>query len=333
MVPAARPSLKAVRRTDFPPRPRRADEQRSQTPFPHARLIPVPGHGPEDVVFDAAGRAITGLETGAIIAVDLDTEVSTVLGNTGGRPLGLEMTADGRLIICDAHRGLLRMDCATGEIDELVRAVAGKPLVFCSNATAASDGAIWFTESTSRFTFEHYLGAVLEQRATGRLMRRDPDGSVQVLLDGLNFANGVTLTGDESAVIFAETMGPTLKRYDIASGAVTVLADNLPGYPDNLSRSANGRFWVAICNLRDNLLESLAPRPTWIRHGLWALPDRFKPEGVRTTWVMAFDEDGGLLADLQEPREDFHMATGVAERDGRLAVSSIKRDGLLVLDL
>lgn len=331
-MPAPKPSLKAVRRTDFPPRPKRADDQRSRTAFPQARLIPVPGHGPEDVVFDDAGRAITGLETGAIVAVDLDTSKTSVLGNTGGRPLGLEMLPDGRLIICDAHRGLLRMDCVTGEIEELVRTVQGKQLVFCSNATAGSDGTIWFTESTNRFTFEHYLGAVLEQRATGRLMRRDPDGSVHVLLDGLDFANGVTLTGDESAVIFAETMGPTLKRYDLASGEVTVLADNLPGYPDNVSRSADGRFWVAICNLRDKLLESLAPRPTWIRQALWALPDRFKPEGVRTTWVMAFGENGELLADLQEPRDDFHMVTGVAERGGRLVLSSIKRDGLLVLD-
>ncbi|WP_282597476.1 SMP-30/gluconolactonase/LRE family protein [Rhodococcus sp. DMU1] len=54
---------------------------------------------------------------------------------------------------------------------------------------------------------DHYVGALPERRGSGRLLRRDPDGSVPVVLDRLHFPNGITLTGDESTVLFAETGG------------------------------------------------------------------------------------------------------------------------------
>ncbi len=68
------------------------------------------------------------------------------------------------------------MDRASGQLTTLVESVDGRPLRFCSNVTETSDGTIYFTESTSAFHFEHFLGAVLEARGTGRLFRLDADG-------------------------------------------------------------------------------------------------------------------------------------------------------------
>ena len=64
------------------------------------------------------------------------------------------------------------------------------------------------------------MGAVLEARARGSLFRRDLDGTVLTLVPGLYFANGVTLTADDSALVFAETTG---------ARAVEVLADRTAG--------------------------------------------------------------------------------------------------------
>ena len=236
------------------------------------------------------------------------------------------------MLVCDAHEGLLRVDVASGEVETLVRLVADVPLRFCSNATAAADGTIWFTESTSRYDFEQYLGALLEHRASGRLFRRDPDGTVEVARDDLHFANGVTLTEDGSAVLFAETNAARISRLDIATGEVSVLVDNLPGYPDNLSRLRDGRFWVALVNPRDQGLERLATAPALVRKALWRIPDRLVPEGARTAWIMAFDESGEVIADHQDTRDDYHRVTGVAEHGGRLFAASPSHDGLLVLE-
>jgi sugar lactone lactonase YvrE len=332
-VPAvSKPPIDPVIRRDIPEPPARAKRKTSETPFPPARLVPLSGDAAEDAVSGGDGRVFTGVEGGRILRVDIDRQVEETVGDTGGRPLGLELLPGGRLLVCDSHRGLLRLDPETREIETLVAEVDDVPLRFCSNAAAASDGTIWFTQSSHRFGFEHHLGAILEHRPSGRLFRRDPEGAVELVRDDLHFANGVALTEDESAVLFAETGAARVSRLDVSTGEVTVIAENMPGYPDNLSRVRDGRFWVAIPNPRDAMLERLATSPPLLRKALWRVPDRVMPEGTRTTWVMQLDTEGNVIRDLQDDRRDFHMATGVDEHDGRVVVASVRHRALLVLD-
>jgi sugar lactone lactonase YvrE len=103
----------------------------------------------------------------------------------------------------------------------LVAEVAGRALTLCSNVVESSDGTIFFTESTDRFRYEYYKGAVVEGRAGGSLFWRDPDGTVGVLASGLHFANGVTLTSDESALVFAETTAVRVSKYRLTGSRVT----------------------------------------------------------------------------------------------------------------
>src|SRR5439155_1444858 len=170
-----------------PPWPERARRRVGPEPFPALRTVPVGGHGPEDVAVDAAGAVLTGLEDGRVLRVDTGTGSVRTLADTGGRPLGLEVLPDRRILVCDARRGLLRLDPATGEVATLVSHVAGERLRFCSNAVADQDGTVYFTSSTARFDFEHWRGDIMEHSGTGRLMRLDPGGEVSVLLDGLQF--------------------------------------------------------------------------------------------------------------------------------------------------
>ncbi|QGS24494.1 hypothetical protein FOB84_10290 [Gordonia bronchialis] len=200
--------------------------------FPEAHLIPLPGTDPEDVVVGTDGMLYCGLAGGAIVRVHPDTHRSAIVATTGGRPLGLEPHGDG-LLVCDAHRGLLRVDPATGHVATLVAHVDGSPLRFCSNAAVAPDDSIWFTESSTRFGFAHFMGAFMEHRPSGRLLRRDADGTVAVVLENLDFPNGLTLTPAGDALILVETAGYRISRIDLAApqNPPHVLADNLPGFP------------------------------------------------------------------------------------------------------
>ena len=134
-------------------------------------------------------------------------------------------------------------------------------------------------------------------------------------------------------MLFAETGAARISRYDIATGEVTPIAENLPGYPDNLSRLRDGCFWAGLTNPRDAGLEKLATAPALLRKLIWRIPDRLIPSGRRTTWVMAFDEHGTPLHDLQDARPDFHMVTGVAADRRRVVCVSPEEDALLVLTL
>ena len=289
-------------------------------------IVPVPGEGPEDVVVDASGRLWTGLVDGRIVALSPEGETS-VVADTGGRPLGLHVARDGRVLICDSHRGLLALDPSSAELDVLVADINGRPLRFCSNVTETSDGTIYFTESTSQFHFEHFAGAVMEARGRGSLFRLDTDGTVTTVLQGLYFANGLTTTADESALVFAETQGRRLSKYWLSgprAGTVTPLAVHLPGYPDNISTGADGRIWVAIVSPPNTAAEALAPRAPVIRKLLWQLPDRLQPKIRPQVWVLAFDADSGdVLTGVQTTRPDFGTVTGVVESAGRLWMSTI----------
>lgn len=308
--------------------------RRSEEPFPPRRHIRIDGEAPEDVVTDERGRLLTGVGDGRILRIDPGHRTSETVGHTGGRPLGLEHLPDGRVLVCDPYRGLLRLDPETARIETLVDQVEGRPLRFCSNATAAADGTIWFTESTSRFDFEHYRGAIVEHRPSGSLMRCDPGGEVEVVASGLHFPNGVTMSTDGSAVLFVETDGYRISRVPTEgprAGATEVIADNLPGMPDNVSRAAGGRFWVAMVAPRNRQLEWLGPRHPVIRRALWRLPEALSPKPERTAWVMAYREDGSVEADYQAELDDYWFVTGLAERDGRLYLASLEADSLLEL--
>lgn len=60
-----------------------------------------------------------------------------------------------------------------------------KPLVFTNNASIATDGSVYFSDSSTKFSIHNYTGDLLEGRATGRLLRWSPTEGVEVVLDGL----------------------------------------------------------------------------------------------------------------------------------------------------
>lgn len=289
-------------------------------------VVPVPGNAPEDVVVDAAGNIWTGVDDGRIVRISPDGQ-PTVVGETGGRPLGLAVARDGRLLVCDSPRGLLAMDTDSGKFETLVEEVDGRHLQFCSNVTETPDGTIYFTESTSAFTYPHFKGAIMEARPRGSLFRRDADGTVLTVVPGLYFANGVTQTADGSALVFAETQGRRLSKYWLTgpqAGAVTTLVANLRGYPDNISTGADGRIWVALVSPVNAAAEWLAPRAPALRKLLWKLPDRLQLQIKPEVWAVAFDPDSGeAIAGLHSKHPSFGMVTGLVESDGKLWMGCI----------
>jgi sugar lactone lactonase YvrE len=299
-------------------------------------VVGLPGDGPEDIVVDADGQLWTGLVDGRIVRISPNGG-HTVVADTGGRPLGMHVARDGRMLICDSYRGLLALSPDTGELTSLVESVDGRPLKFCSNVTETADGTIYFTESTSDFHFEHFLAPILEARGTGGLFRLSTDGTVTTLLDGLYFANGVTVTADGSALVFAETMKRSLSKYWLtgpAAGTVTPLAVNLPGMPDNISTGSDGRIWVALVTSANPTAEGLMPRAPWIRKLIWRLPAQLQPKVKPEIWVVGFDADSGAaVGGIRTTHPDFGGVTGVVESAGRVWMSTIEFPAVAYFEL
>ena len=288
-------------------------------------LVELPGPGPEDVAVDELGRTITGISDGRILRIDRSGNVEQI-ADTGGHPLGIEIGPGGDLIICDCQRGLLRIRAGESSVEVLVDEYAGQRLVFCNNATVGKDGTIYFTDSSQHFDQENYRGELFEHGVTGRLFRRSPDGSVEVIGTGFNFANGVTLSPDENFVLVAETGSYRIQRVWISgprTGQREMFVDNLPGFPDNLSTGPSGLFWVALPNARNSILDFLLPRAPILRKAIWRIPEFMQPRERPTVWVQAYDEHGQLVHDLQMSHPRFGMVSGVRESAGDIFFGSL----------
>lgn len=300
------------------------------------RIIPVPGTGAEDVVVDESGLVWTGTEDGSIFRVRPDGNRVDRVAHTGGRPLGLELLPDGRLLVADAHEGLLAVERDTGRIERLVDTVDGQRMVFCNNAAVGRGGDIWFSDSSTRYPIERWKDDFVQDTRTGRLLCRRADGSVEVHLDGLAFANGVALAADETWVAVAETGHRTVVRLWLSgdrAGQRDLLCDDLPGYPDNIALGSDGLVWVALASPRDPVVELLMHRaPVAVRKAATRLPEALQPRPHRTARVQAYDDTGRLVHDVEADAADYHMVTGVREHDGAVWFGSLVEPAVAVVD-
>lgn len=291
-----------------------------------------PGEGPEDVAFDSAGNLYTGIADGRVLRFAPGGGDPQVLFSTGGRPLGIEVDADDRLIVCDAYKGLLRW--SGGDPELLIDSYEGEDFVFTNNATIASDGTVYFTVTSRRYDLANYKLDLMEHSGTGRLFARRPDGRTEKLLDGLQFANGVALSSDESFLVFAETGLYRISRLWLKgerTGDVEVLIDNLPGFPDNLTHH-EGVFWAAIVSPRDRLVDLLA-RSSMMARLAARLPDSMQPAPSRHAAVFGIDGAGEVVQNLQDADGRYAVITSARVHGGHLYLGSLHESAVARLAL
>lgn len=316
----------------------RSSPRGGPTQLPVPRVVATEIQGPEDVVADARGRVFTGAADGTVwqlTASQAGVGRAVAVAHTGGRPLGLELTPDGRLLVCDAERGLLRIDPCDGTVYVLADELNGKPLRFCSNVAAAADGTLYFSVSSRLHGLDDWMGDILEHTGTGQLLRLRPGGTPEVLLDGLQFANGVALAEDESFVVVAESGAYRLRRLWLEgprSGRCDLLLSELPGFPDNISRAPDGVFWVALAGPRERGVDLLHRATPQVRRAVWHGVKAFRARPRRTVRVVALRPDGSTVCDMRRVRSPYRMVTSVCRAGTFLIMGSLVENGLAVCE-
>ena len=304
-----------------------------QTKYADARR-PV-NFGPEDVaVRPGEGRVYTGIGDGSILSIDPASGETRFFANTGGRPLGVTFDATGdTLYVADAELGLLSVD-REGSVTVLANEADGEPATFADNLDVAGDGTVWFSAPTREHTLEQVTLDVWDSRPTGRLLRYDPQTrTASVKLDNLFYANGVALAQDESFVLVAEFLAFRITRYWLKGereGTHDVFVDGLPGYPDNITRTPDGRFLVGLSLQRVQGLDKARPYPGKIKI-IYRLPGFMKPEPQYPGYLMEFDATGRLLRFAADETEDVTaqvtsgtvLSAGDAKRPTEVVVGSL----------
>jgi sugar lactone lactonase YvrE len=289
-----------------------------------ADAIALGGDGPEDVAFDAQGALYTGVGDGRILRARKDGTVET-FATTGGRPLGLRFAPDGNLMVADANRGLLSVS-PQGHVEVLARDFDDIPFGLTDDLDVGADGTVYFSDASSRLGVGDSIQDVVEQHPTGRLLAYRHGHGLRLLHDDLYFANGVALSLDESYVVVVETARYRLKRCWLRgdrAGTCEVMVDNLPGFPDGVSRDDRGTFWVAMVSPRNPLLDTVHPYPV-LKRALLRLPDALRPGPRAYGFVLGLDGQGRVAYNLQDPSGQVcAFVTNVVEHDGDLYLGSL----------
>jgi sugar lactone lactonase YvrE len=300
--------------------------------------------GPEHIAIGPDGMLYAAMTSGNLLRMAPSGENREVFANTGGRVLGFDFDASGRMIAADAMKGLLAITPDTRMSVLADRVAPADPIRYANSIVVAPDGTIYFTDASGRFspadwggTYEASVLDILEQAATGRVLAHDPaTGKTRIVAHGLSFANGIALAGDGHTLYVSETgryrlwkIDGRAANLDVQSGApqASVLLDNLPGYPDNLMRGRSGRIWVGLFKPRNPAADNLAGKP-FVRKILLRLPRSFLPLGEAYGHVFAIDEAGRVTEDMQDPSGAYPETTGATETADRLYIHSLHAHGI-----
>jgi gluconolactonase len=200
----------------------------------------------EGPVWTADGRLlVVSVSRGLVVQVDPRTGRTVAVVETGGGPNGLAEDVDGRVWVAQnggvvvrsrstrpVAPGLQRLDGS--EVRDVVTTGLRAP----NDIVEGPDGRLWFTDPGPPGDTAH-----------GRVCAYGPvDGTVSVLLDGVDYPNGLAFGPGGDVLHVAETENGRVVRYDWDGTALrrSGISATLPeGGPDGVALDADGRLYVA----------------------------------------------------------------------------------------
>ncbi|MEC8429071.1 MAG: SMP-30/gluconolactonase/LRE family protein [Pseudomonadota bacterium] len=316
-----------------PKAPEYVDDYQPNQALANFENLTMPGLvGPEGVVVAKDGRVYATTEQGWIVRWQPGSNEAERWVKMPGRPLGITLDAADGFWVADAFEGVFHVSAA-GELKSVLTEVAGRPLLYANDLVLTPSGKLYISDSTARFsakawghTYTASLVDILEHGYTGRVVEFDTHtGDSREVMTGLSFANGVTSDTKGSFLLVNETSEYRVWKHWLAgekAGQSEVLLDNLPGFPDNILAGQNGRYWLGFTSPRIALLDNLADKP-FVRKVVQRMPAWIRPKAKLYGHVLAIDEDGKILQNLQDPAAGYPLTTGASEDDEYLYISSL----------
>jgi sugar lactone lactonase YvrE len=175
----------------------------------------------------------------ALKAVDLDGNLE-VIAQVPGRPSGLGVLPDGRMLMATALEKRLYAVAADGEM-ELVADVSSLATGLLNDMVVDSHGRAYVGDNG--------FNPVTEDFKPGRTILVAPGREPEIAAEDVHLHNGCAISPDGRTLYVAETFGLRVSRFAIDDdGRLSERAVHaeLPSRPDGLCLDAEGCLWVAM---------------------------------------------------------------------------------------
>ncbi|XP_006291226.2 protein STRICTOSIDINE SYNTHASE-LIKE 4 [Capsella rubella] len=273
-------------------------------------------NNPEDIAYHKESNLIyTGCVDGWVKRVSVqDSANDSVVEdwvNTGGRPLGIAFGLHGEVIVADAIKGLLNISDDGKKTELLTDEAEGVKFKLTDAVVVADNGVLYFTDASYKYNIHQFIFDFLEGKPHGRLISFDPTTRVtRVLVRDLYFANGVSLSPDQTHLVFCESVMRRCSKYYIREDRVEVFIQGLPGYPDNIRYDGDGHYWIALISEVTRPWKLAMKYP--LLRKLIAMAAKYGVEllSIKNASVLQVDLDGNPIASYQD-HPFSHITTGV----------------------
>lgn len=286
--------------------------------------------GPEDIAVGKDGSLYCGVHItknnfndGRILKIDPSGYISTFY-DTKSWVTGLHFDNQQNLIACDQKRGLVSID-TLGKLTILTeKSEAGFPFLIPNDVDIASNGIIYFsnTSSTISFSRKHARKILLEAKSDGGLYSFNPvTKATKTLIDSSFFGNGVAVSQNDEFVLMVDLAKYRVLRHWLKGknkGKTDIFIDNLPGFPNGISRRKDGSFWLGFTTKRDPLLDKIHPKKK-IKQFIYALPLWLQPKQKKYGMIMHLSAKGKVLKTYFDTSgKTVSEASSIEEHDGFL---------------
>ncbi|MBC7006754.1 SMP-30/gluconolactonase/LRE family protein [Photobacterium sp. BZF1] len=286
--------------------------------------------GPEGTAIDENGFIYTGTLDGHIYKVSLENTVEKY-AYIGGHPVGMDFDSHGNLYVCVPDQGLF-MVTPERETKQVV-----KDIGFSNDVKVASDGMVYFTDSTTKFAFKDYMLDMMEAGSNGRLLRYNPiNNDVEVILEGLHFANGLTFSEDESYLLVNESSRSQTRKVWLKGskkGKDEVFVSNLPGYPDGITTTNSGNYLITFFAKRMNTLDFLHKYPL-LKQAAASLPSSMMPTASPHGLMVLVSGEGEYLESYHDESGEVSTNITSARQVGdKVVLGSLTENQLVIVDI
>lgn len=266
-------------------------------------------YGAEEFVLDDDGNIYCGVHkgekefsSGAILKITPDDKVEEFL-LTKNWVTGMQFDKNGSLIALMSDVGLIKIHPDKSIDTLLTNTPDGQPIRMGTGLKIASDGTIYFVNmsSTNKISWNYINKLILEMKPTGGVYSFHPESKVSTTLsEGNYFGNGLEISDKEDFILVSETSRYRILKYWIKgekTGESEVFMDNLAGFPNNISKSESGNYWIGFTTKRNDQLDKIHPK-VGMKKILYGLPTFIQPKPEKFGMVLEVSEEGKILQSL-----------------------------------